>query len=71
MTHENPFKNYAGFIGLHKDFGKYIDFSKGKLGGYINHIKKLIKLESFFSKMKKKSFIIRKSKNVFRYLKTK
>lgn len=32
MTHENPFKNYAGPKALHKDYGKFIDFSKGRVG---------------------------------------
>lgn len=71
MTHENPFKGYAGHIALHKDFGKYIDFNRGKLGGNITFIKKLTNLKLFFWNKIKKNFVLRQTKKLFWKLKTK
>lgn len=58
MTHKSPFAGYAGARILHKDYGKFIDYSKGRVGGRAFVFKDIIKLKKKFFQFYNRKFLL-------------
>jgi hypothetical protein len=65
MTHKSPFAGYAGARILHKDYGKFIDYSKGRVGNRAFVFKDILKLKKRIIKSFKSIFLL--GRNLIKY----